>query len=84
MFPEVEWPVRRSGTSLLVPQTAVAVNTERSFVIRVKEGSAEWVDVRKGNAAGALVEVTGPLHEGDMILKRASDEIRNGSKLALK
>ncbi len=84
MFPEVEWPVRRAGASMLVPQTAVAVNTERSFVIRVKDGAAEWVDVRKGATSGPLVEVTGALHEGDVIVKRASDEMRSGSKLTVK
>ncbi|MEO8025398.1 MAG: efflux RND transporter periplasmic adaptor subunit [Bryobacteraceae bacterium] len=84
MFPEVDWPVRRAGASLLVPPTAIVTTTERSFVIRVTEGKAEWVDVRRGNAGGGLVEVTGALHEGDVILRRPSDEIRNGSKLSTK
>jgi membrane fusion protein (multidrug efflux system) len=84
MYPEVEWPVRRARASLLVPPTAVATNTERSFVIRVKEGKAEWVDVRKGVTAGELVEVFGALEQGDVVLKRASDEIRQGSAVGVK
>ncbi len=83
MFPEVDWPVRRPGTSLLVPPSAIVTTTERSFVVRVKDGTAEWVDVRKGNAYGPMIEVTGSLREGDFILKRATDEIRNGSKLSI-
>jgi membrane fusion protein, multidrug efflux system len=84
MYAEVEWPVARAGASLLVPPTAVATTTERSFVIRVKDGKAEWVDVTKGSPSGDLVEVVGALAPGDEIVKRASDEIRNGSRVQVK
>jgi RND family efflux transporter MFP subunit len=83
MFPEVEWPVRRRA-ALLVPASAVASNTERVFVIRVRNGTAEWVNVRRGPAAGDQVEIYGPLSDGDDVVKRASDEIRDGSRLAVK
>jgi multidrug efflux pump subunit AcrA (membrane-fusion protein) len=66
---------------LLVPSTSVVSTNERTFVIRVKDGSAEWVDVKKGPAKGDLVEVTGPLHAGDPVLVRGTDEIREGSHL---
>jgi RND family efflux transporter MFP subunit len=83
MFPDVGWPVRRSA-ALLVPATAVASNTERVFVIRVRDGTAEWVNVRRGATVGDQVEVYGPLSNGDEVVKRASDEIREGSRLAIK
>jgi hypothetical protein len=67
---------------LLVPATAVASNTERVFVIRVKaDGKAEWVNVKKGAAQGDLVEVSGAIAEGDVVVKRASDELRAGTKV---
>ncbi|MBK5291411.1 MAG: efflux RND transporter periplasmic adaptor subunit [Acidobacteriia bacterium] len=84
MYPEVEWPAKRTHPSLLVPPAAVATNTERSFVIRVNGGKAEWVNVSKGVAFGDLVEVLGPLAAGDIILKRASDEIREGSAIQVR
>ena len=58
--------------------------TERNFVIRVNGGVAEWVNVSKGAAAGDLIEVMGPLAVGDVIVKRATDEIRHGSTLKTK
>ncbi len=79
MYPTVRWPVRRRLPVLFVPQTSVVITAERSFVIRNKNGRAEWVDVRKGAADGDTVEVTGQLKAGDMILRRATDEIREGS-----
>jgi hypothetical protein len=51
------------------------------FVIRVKDGSAEWVDVKRGPAQGDLVEITGPITEGDTVLRRGTDEIRAGSRV---
>jgi RND family efflux transporter MFP subunit len=79
MYPEVQWPVRGRHASLLVPPLSVVTTTERSFVIRVKDGRAEWVDVARGAAAGDQIEVFGALSPGDRIVRRATDEIRNGS-----
>jgi RND family efflux transporter MFP subunit len=81
MFPTVLWPVRKPRPSLLVPASSIVSTTERTFVIRVRDGAAEWVNVTRGAPAGGLVEVFGPLAEGDVILRRASDEIREGTKL---
>ncbi len=84
MYVEAEWPVRRARPSLLAPATAVAANTERVFVVRVNDGRAEWVNVVKGAADGDLVEVSGAIKEGDVVVKRATDEIRDGSALNIK
>ncbi|HUQ95717.1 MAG TPA: efflux RND transporter periplasmic adaptor subunit [Bryobacteraceae bacterium] len=84
MYPEVLWPFRRARASLLAPPGAVVTTTERTFVIRVNEGKAEWVNVTKGAPAGDLVEVFGALKEGDVVVKRASDEIREGSAIHVK
>lgn len=81
MYPTVKGPVRRSRPALFVPKTSVVTTTERIFVIRNKDGRAEWVDVRKGTADGDLVEVLGDLKAGDMIVRRANDEIREGTPL---
>ncbi len=60
MYPEVSWPVRRPQASLLVPPTSIVTTTERTFVIRVKDGMAEWVNVGRGARVGDLIEVFGP------------------------
>jgi hypothetical protein len=54
----------------------VVTTTERTFVIRVRDGRAEWVDVRRGVADADLVEVIGNLKPGDRIVRRGSDEIQ--------
>ena len=80
-FCQVRWPVRRSGPSLFVPSASVAATTDRTFVIRVRNGKTEWVDVRVGLTSGALVEVFGDLRAGDEIAGRGTDELRPGTEV---
>jgi len=79
MYPSVKWPVRGARPQLFVPRTSVVTTTERTFVIRSRRGRAEWVDVVKGAAEGDLVEVSGNLQPGDLVVRRATDEIRDGA-----
>ena len=81
MYPTIKWPVRRARPGLFVPRTAVVTTSERTFVIRDRDGKAEWVNVAKGAPDGDLIEVTGPLTPGDKVVKRATDEIREGTRL---
>jgi RND family efflux transporter MFP subunit len=78
MFPSVTWTVLSKGSSRLVPPTAIAVTTERTFVCRIRDGKVEWVDVVRGAVSGSLVEVRGVLDEGDVIARRGTDELRPG------
>ena len=81
MYATVKWPVQRSKPALYVPKTSVVTTTERTFVIREKNGKAEWVNVSKGAGDGDFMEVVGPLQPGDKIVKRANDELREGATL---
>jgi RND family efflux transporter MFP subunit len=81
MYSGVKWPVHSQGAELWVPKTSVVTTTERTFVIRGRGGHAEWVDVKKGVAEGDLVEVMGNLKAGDMVVRRATDEMRDGTPL---
>jgi membrane fusion protein, multidrug efflux system len=78
-FCQVRWPVRRSGPSLFVPSSSVASTTDRTFVIRVRGGKTEWVDVRTGLTTGPMIEVFGDLNAGDEIAARGTDELRPGT-----
>lgn len=82
MYPQIDWPTGSGNMSLLVPPTAIVTTTERTFVIRVSpDGRAEWVNVRRGAAAGDAVEIQGQLSPGDLIVRRGSDEIREGTRM---
>lgn len=81
-FCQVRWPVRRAAPSLFVPSGSVAATTDRTFVIRIRDGKTEWIDVRTGMTAGALVEVFGSLAAGDTIAARGTDELRAGTAVS--
>jgi membrane fusion protein, multidrug efflux system len=78
-FCQVRWPVRRSGPSLFVPSTSIGSTSDRRFVIRVRGGKTEWIDVRTGLTSGPLVEVFGELQGGDEVAVRGTDELRPGT-----
>lgn len=78
-FATVTWPVQRTYNTLFVPQTAVATDLQRTFVIRVHEGKAEWVDVKTGVAVNTETEVFGELKSGDLVVRNATDAIRSGA-----
>jgi RND family efflux transporter MFP subunit len=80
-FCQVQWPVRRAEPSLFVPTGSVANTTDRTFVIRIRDGKAEWVDVKTGLTSGPLVEVFGDLRPGDEIAGRGTDELRPGTEV---
>jgi RND family efflux transporter MFP subunit len=83
-FCQVQWPVRRSTPSLFVPSTSVATTTDRTFVVRIRDGKAEWIDVKTGLTSGSLVEVFGDLKAGDAIAERGTDELRPGTAVRVK
>jgi len=84
MFANVAWTMRRAHASLFVPPSAIATTTERTFVVRVRNGQAEWVDVKRGAAMGPLVEVFGNLQAGDQVAMRGTDELRSGTRVVPK
>ncbi|HZP92132.1 MAG TPA: efflux RND transporter periplasmic adaptor subunit [Burkholderiales bacterium] len=81
MYAEVEWPVSRAEPSLMVPPSAVATTTEKTFVVRIRNGIAEWVEVTRGLALPGKVEVFGDLHAGDQVALRGTDELRPGTRV---
>jgi RND family efflux transporter MFP subunit len=84
MFPEVLWPVRRSDATLFVPTSSVARTTEATFVVRIHDGKAEWVNVQTGEVDGKLIEVYGDVHPGDEVASRGTDELRPGTRVSAK
>lgn len=88
MFPQVNWPSTRPRPSLFVPLSAVATTTERSFVIRISDDIATWVDVKRGTSINKdgkdLVEIFGEVSAGDAVVMRGTDELRAGTKVNVK
>jgi len=83
-FATVDWPIQRSYPTLFVPATAITTDLQRTFVIRVRDGKAEWVDVTNGVTANGKTEVFGALQAGDTVVANATDSIRPDSAVSAK
>ncbi len=83
MFAKVELPLTRNEKTIIVPESSVAINMERCFVIKVIGKKAKLIDVQKGNSFDRKVEIFGDVNAGDIILKEANDEIKEGEILKI-
>jgi membrane fusion protein (multidrug efflux system) len=83
-FAEVTWPLRRPSPTLFVPLSAVVQSPDKTFVDRVKDDVIEQVPVQRGTVLKDTVEVFGPLQAGDLVLRRGSEELKNGATVKTK
>jgi RND family efflux transporter MFP subunit len=84
MYPEVQWLVHKARPSFFVPSASLVTTTEKMFVIRIVDNRAQYVTVSRGVVEAGQVEVFGNLASGDRIVKRATDEIRDGVLVSVK
>lgn len=84
MYATVSWHVRRPAPTLFVPDSAIVQATDRTFVVRIKDGKADPVTVQRGMTSNGLVEVFGDLHAGDVVAKRGSEELKPGTPVTLR
>lgn len=81
MVAEVSLPLPSGDSTFIVPKSAVVNSTEAVFVIRVVNNQAQRVNVKTGMDANGFIEIYGDLKDGDLLVRSASDEIKNGTVL---
>ena len=81
MVAEVNLPLPSNDSTFVAPKTAVVNGTESVFVIRVVDNKAQRVIVKTGREVNGMLEIYGSLQPGDLLLKTANDEIRNGTAM---
>jgi membrane fusion protein (multidrug efflux system) len=84
MIAEVDIPMPARDSSFVVARTAIVNSQEKVFVIRVRNDKAEWVAVTRGRELNGQMEIFGDLLPGDLVVKQANEEIRNGSAISVK
>lgn len=84
MLANVHWPVIRSYKTLFVPTSAVVSNLKETFVLAVHDSKLAKVQVKRGLDMDSLVEVTGNIKEGDLVILRGTDEYEDGTLVVTK
>lgn len=82
MYVDVAIPIQRRAGTFNIPSSALLNSTQGTFVIVVRDGKAAWIPVITGNLSDESVEVFGDLQPGMKIVKKASEEIRDGEAVA--
>ncbi len=84
MYGEVAWPVSRRSPSLFVPTTAIVQTTARTYVVRVRGGKAQLLNVTRGVAGAEFAEVFGALTAGDTLLCRGVEDVADGDAITFR
>lgn len=79
MVAETTIQLQNSQPTFFVPKTAVVDSNLGLYVIRVRDGKTENIQVVKGRALGDQFELFGALTEGDALLMKANEEILEGT-----
>lgn len=81
MIAEVSTTLSGNEKAYVVPSSAVLNSTEGTFVIKVQDNKSYWVPVKTGRTDDDKTEVFGELHENDIIIKSATEEIRKDAPI---
>jgi len=83
MLAQVEITVGDAYPALIVPKDAVVQKGEGRFVYRIgAESKVEQIPVTLGSAAGAWLEIQGPVAAGDRIVTRGNERLFPGMPVA--
>jgi membrane fusion protein, multidrug efflux system len=80
-YADVKLHFIRPQRSFVAPTSAVVTTLERKFVIKVSDGTTKWVDVRAGFNMGDKQEIFGDLNEGDTLILKSSEELKEGKNV---
>jgi membrane fusion protein (multidrug efflux system) len=78
---DVNLKMRSSADAFNVPKPAVVTSSEGAYVIKVVDGKAQRVNIKKGLQFEGQIEVFGDLKAGDVLLKKGSEEIKDGAEV---
>ncbi len=81
MVSEVNIPLDGQPNTFIVPKSAIVNSTVKPFVVRVVNNKAQWVNVEMGRSGNGKQEVFGNLSLHDTLVRAATEEIRDGSRL---
>jgi membrane fusion protein, multidrug efflux system len=79
MYADVVIYSKGNASGFTVPRSGLVTTTERKYVLVLRSGRIQKVDVTSGWESGSLVEVFGSLDKTDSVIEHASEEIAEGS-----
>lgn len=67
--------------AITVPVTSISMRSDGADVLKIEDGVATLTPVKTGIREGGMVEISGGLAEGDLIVAKAGAFVRNGDRI---
>ena len=83
MFARVTLPVERGRRALVVPKDALISRGPVDTLFVVADGKVRQVAVKRGRASGVWVAVEGPVEEGQLVVVRGNERLRDGMPVTI-
>ena len=68
---------------LAVPYTAIVKKDGKSYVFKVSGNKAVEVEVKTGKESGSYTEILSGLEEGDKVIEKPAQDIKDGTKIKI-
>ncbi|MDB5020105.1 MAG: efflux transporter periplasmic adaptor subunit [Pedobacter sp.] len=81
MIAEVNIPLPATASTFVVSKNAILDTSEGIYVIKVVEGKALRVPVKKGRETDDKVEIFGQLNAGDELVAQPTEDMKDGSTI---
>ncbi|MGM9511896.1 efflux RND transporter periplasmic adaptor subunit [Larkinella sp. GY13] len=81
MFADISLSATGTPGALAVPTSAVIASTEGQYVIKVEDGRAKRVAIRRGQKSGDMIEIFGDLRDNDKVIFNARETIKEGTAI---
>jgi RND family efflux transporter MFP subunit len=78
MYVEASIKVKSPVSSFVVPTSCIITTTEGKYIIAVENGKTRYIYIKEGIASNGKTEVFGNLTRGEVVLKKPSNEIKEG------
>ncbi|MFQ5949357.1 MAG: efflux RND transporter periplasmic adaptor subunit, partial [Nitrospiria bacterium] len=78
MLARVAFDLGLARRVLMVDKDAIIIRGPQTFLFAVNEGKAKRHLVSTGKAKGKQIEIDGPLKEGEMVVIRGNERLRDG------
>ena len=79
MLMEAQIQMIQYSANFIVPKESVITEGRDQFIYRIKDGVTEKVPVEAGQSRGTLVQINGPIKEGDLLVIQGQTYLQKGT-----
>jgi len=79
LFAEVDLVLGQNERALLIPEEAIILRRDKTFVYRVQDQTARWTEIDVGTRERGMVQVLTGLKEQDQVVKVGHHKLKDGA-----